>query len=153
MKVIELTIEDAEFVAYELAAELFALDEPFPEFHTRYRHRLESVLAAPFASFGGVEQYSTLEEKASILFYMTCKDHPFQNGNKRMAVVLMMVFLFLNNQFLKVTPMELYDRAMEVTKSAPSDREGVIQEMATFVRNGLVSREEFERYLTDDDVH
>ena len=55
MNAIELTIEDAEFIAYELAAELFALDEPFPEFHTRYRHRLESVLAAPFASFGKIE--------------------------------------------------------------------------------------------------
>lgn len=147
MSIVELTIDDAEFVVYELAAELFALDEPFPEFHTRYRHRLESVLAAPFASFDGVERYPTLEEKASVLFYSTCKDHPLQNGNKRMAVVLMLVFLFLNQRFLKVTPTELYDRALVVTHSAPEDHDNVIEDLATFIRDGLISREEFEKYL------
>lgn len=143
----ELTIEDAEFIAYELATELFALNEPFPEFNSRYRNRLESVLMSPFASFGEHEQYPTLEEKAAALFYATCKDHPFQNGNMRMAVVLALVFLYLNGFFLNVGPMSLYDRALAVTSSAVQDHDAVITELADFIRAGMITNDEAQRQV------
>lgn len=147
MSHVELTIEDAEFIAYELATELFALDEPFPEFNSRYRNRLESVLMSPFASFGEHEQYPTLEEKAAALFYATCKDHPFQNGNKRMAVVLTMVFLYLNGFFLNVGPMSLYDRALEVTSSPTATHDAVIADLAAFIHDGMITNEEAQRQI------
>ncbi|QQG42451.1 MAG: Fic family protein [Candidatus Giovannonibacteria bacterium] len=44
---------------------------------------LESCLATPFHSFGGKSAYKGLIGKASMLFYLLVKNHPFQNGNKR----------------------------------------------------------------------
>lgn len=111
-----LTIQDAEYVAYRLAVQL-NYDEPMDAFSTRYPHRLESCLAQPFATYDGVEFYPTLEEKAILLFYMVIKDHPFVNGNKRMAVMLMVVFIYTNNKALTASPNELYDLALLVAKS------------------------------------
>jgi len=37
-----------------------------------------------------------LEEKAARLFYLINKNHPFLNGNKRIAVMALFVFLSLN---------------------------------------------------------
>lgn len=70
-----------------------------------------------------------------------------------MAVVLMIVFLFLNGQFLKVAPRELYNRAIEVTKSSPDNRENIIQKMAIFVHNGLISRKELDHYLAEGEAN
>lgn len=37
-----------------------------------------------------------MEEKAARLFYLINKNHPFLNGNKRIAVMALFVFLSLN---------------------------------------------------------
>ena len=57
---------------------------------------LASAVNAPFQSFGGVELYPTLEEKAARLCYGLAKNHPFFDGNKRTALHSMMVFLEVN---------------------------------------------------------
>ena len=54
---------------------------------------LESALAAPFASYGGVEFYPTIQEKAARLAYGIVKNHPFVDGNKRIGVLVMYTFL------------------------------------------------------------
>jgi death-on-curing protein len=59
----------------------------------RNRGLLESALAAPFASFGGIEFYSTIQEKAAKLAYAIINNHPFVDGNKRIGVLTMVIFL------------------------------------------------------------
>lgn len=150
MSLVELTISDAEFVANEFVHEFFSHNvEPIPAFSTRLPNRLESVLMSPFASFGAHEVYPTLEEKAAALFYATCKDHPFQNGNKRMAVVLTLVFLYLNGYFLDVSPTSLYDRALAVTASTPSEHDAVIRELADYILRGWTPRDQVEPYIAE----
>lgn len=41
-----------------------------------------------------------MEEKAARLFYLINKNHPFLNGNKRIAVMALFVFLSLNREEL-----------------------------------------------------
>ena len=48
---------------------------------------LASAVNAPFQSFGGVELYPTLTEKAARLCYGIAKNHPFFDGNKRTAII------------------------------------------------------------------
>ena len=98
-------------------------DEPVAEFSTRYPHRLESCLAQPFVSFGGKELYPTLNDKAVLLFYLVIKNHPFENGNKRMAVMLMLYFLFKNGRFTSIPPDGLYELALIVANSKTSIEE------------------------------
>jgi len=39
--------------------------------------------------------YPTLVSKASFLFYLMIKNHPFQNGNKRIAITTLFTFFIL----------------------------------------------------------
>lgn len=57
---------------------------------------LESAVAQPLGSFGGQELYPSLIEKAAALAYSLIQNHPFVDGNKRVAHASMEVFLVLN---------------------------------------------------------
>ena len=57
---------------------------------------LESALAQPRATFGGTDLHPTLVEKAVALGFSLALNHPFVDGNKRVAHAAMEVFLLLN---------------------------------------------------------
>ena len=57
---------------------------------------LESALAQPRATFGGVALYPTIMDKAGALGYALIQNHPFVDGNKRIGHAAMEVFLMLN---------------------------------------------------------
>ena len=57
---------------------------------------LESALAQPEASFGGVWLHGNLYEMAAAYAYHLCQNHPFIDGNKRTALATALVFLELN---------------------------------------------------------
>ncbi len=64
---------------------------------------LESALAQPEMTFGGEDLYSTLIEKAGALAYSLCMNHPFVDGNKRVAHAAMEIFLILNGFEINAT--------------------------------------------------
>jgi death-on-curing protein len=64
---------------------------------------LESALSQPKASAGGADAYPSLVEKAAALCYSLCSNHPFIDGNKRVAHAAMEVFLLLNGRELKAS--------------------------------------------------
>lgn len=45
----------------------------------------ESALAAPFASFDGIDFYEDLAERAAICCSRIIRNHPFPDGNKRVG--------------------------------------------------------------------
>jgi len=57
---------------------------------------LHSVLARPRASFGGQDLYPTLFEKAAALAESIARNHPFVDGNKRMALGCLRTLLKMN---------------------------------------------------------
>ncbi len=57
---------------------------------------LESALAQPKATFDGTDLYPTVVDKASALAFGLAMNHPFVDGNKRIAHAAMAVFLDLN---------------------------------------------------------
>lgn len=58
---------------------------------------LESAVAAPQASYGGVAMITDpIEIAAAYLFYL-CRNHAFVDGNKRVALASCLVFLQLND--------------------------------------------------------
>jgi len=62
----------------------------------RDRGLLESALAQPRVTFGGKFVHKTLFEKAAAYGFHLCRNHPFVDGNKRVAFVLMDLFLQKN---------------------------------------------------------
>lgn len=123
----ELTIEHVEYIAHYLAKKLMEWDEPIPDFHTRYPGKLESCLKSPHQTFAGKDLYPKLEDKAAILFYLIVKNHPFQNGNKRIAVTALLTFLFINKKWLNIHEDDLYELAVDVAKSKPIYKNGMIE--------------------------
>jgi prophage maintenance system killer protein len=81
-----ISISDVEYLAFRLAKEHLSFDEPIPDFSTRFPNMLESCVVAPFQKFSGKDLYPSLVAKTSILFYLMIKNHPFQNGNKRITI-------------------------------------------------------------------
>ena len=57
---------------------------------------LESALALPRQSFGDIELYPSVVDKAGILCFSIIKNHPFIDGNKRTGHAAMETFLVLN---------------------------------------------------------
>ena len=57
---------------------------------------LESAIAQPKATFGGVDLYPALVEKAAALCVSLVQGHPFVDGNKRVGHAAMETFLVLN---------------------------------------------------------
>ena len=57
---------------------------------------LESAVSQPRATFGGVDLYPTLVEKAAALCFSLIQNHPFLDGNKRVGHAAMETFLVLN---------------------------------------------------------
>jgi len=57
---------------------------------------LDSALAQPKVTVGGTFVHKTLFDKAAAYGFHVCKNHPFVDGNKRVAFVLMDIFLQKN---------------------------------------------------------
>lgn len=62
---------------------------------------LESAILSVHASFGGIDKYPTVEEKSARIAYSLANNHPFLDGNKRIAILSMLTTLSLNKIKLK----------------------------------------------------
>jgi death-on-curing protein len=133
-----ITIAEVEYLAFRLAREHLSFNEPIPDFSTRFPNVLESCVLSPFQSFSGESLYPTLAGKASILFYLMIKNHPFQNGNKRIAITTLLTFLYFNSRWLRVDAQELYNFTVWVAQSPPRLKEHVVAAIQTFIRAHLV---------------
>lgn len=64
-------------------------------------HGLEQIIMSLEQSFGGKKLYPSVEQQAAHLLYFVIKDHPFVDGNKRIASFLFVLFLARNKALLK----------------------------------------------------
>ncbi|MCK4648674.1 type II toxin-antitoxin system death-on-curing family toxin [bacterium] len=138
MKII--TLGEVEHLAVWLAKEMMTFKEPIPDFSTRFPNILESCLATPFQSFARRPLYQGLVVKAAVLFYLMIKNHPFQNGNKRIAMTTLFVFLYKNKKWLKVNHQELYNFAVWVAESPARTKTEVIKSVGNFFKDCMVDR-------------
>lgn len=135
----KLTVKEVEYIAFKLAKEFLSFNEPIPDFSTRFPNILESCLAVPFQTFTGKSLYPGLSNKASILFYLMIKNHPFQNGNKRIAMTTLFVFLYKNKKWLKVNTQELYNFTMWITQSPPKFKDEAVMAINKFLNEHLIT--------------
>jgi death-on-curing protein len=133
-----ITIAEVEYVAFRLAREHLAFEEPIPDFSTRFPNRLESCLLTPFQTFSGKALYPSLVAKAGMLFYLVIKNHPFQNGNKRIVLTTLLVFLFKNGKWMRADTQELYNFTVWVAQSPPQFKSQVVSAVEKFIRDHMV---------------
>jgi death on curing protein len=137
MKII--TVKEVEYISFRLAKETLSYNEPIPDFNTRFPNILESCLISPFQSFSGKSLYPSLISKAAILFYLMIKNHPFQNGNKRIAMTTLFVFLYKNKKWIEVDTQELYNFTVWVASSPPKVKDETVKAIEKFIKSNLVS--------------
>ncbi len=91
---------------------------------------LDSALKTPFQTFGGNNLYPDILDKASQLCYSLIENHPFVDGNKRIGVHLMLLFLKLNNIEVNYSQQELIDFGLDIAsgKMSKNDIKGWIIE-------------------------
>lgn len=68
---------------------------------------LNSALESAYATFGGNELYPTREEKGARLAFSLISNHAFVDGNKRIGMFILLIFLEVNGVFLRPTNEEL----------------------------------------------
>lgn len=87
---------------------------------------LESSLARPFATFDNNELYPGPIEKAAAILESLAINHPFVDGNKRIAYTLMRLILLENNLDINASQSEKYDLVISVSKGEARFEEIVI---------------------------
>jgi len=86
---------------------------------------LESATAMPRAGIAGKFLHESLPAMAAAYLFHICKNHPFFDGNKRVAVVAAEVFLNINGMRLNVSNEELKELCLGVAAGATSKSETV----------------------------
>ena len=135
----QIAIKEVEYIAFRLAKEHLSFDEPIPDFTTRFPNTLESCLLTPFQKFSGKSLYSSLISKASMLFYLMIKNHPFQNGNKRIAITTLLIFLQNNGKWLKADIQTFYNFTVWVAQSPADFKDEVVRAIEKFIQAHLVN--------------
>jgi death-on-curing family protein len=101
----------------------------------------KGVLGSIYQTFAEQDLYPTLQEKAANLLYMVVKDHPFTDGNKRIAAGLFVYFLELNGALRTSAGMQIIDNnslaaiTLMIALSKPEEKEI----MCLLVMNMLVA--------------
>lgn len=135
-----ITAEDFEYFCFNLTREFLSYKEPIPEYNTRNNALLESALASPMHPFDGKLLYPTISQQAAILFYSMIKNHPFENGNKRIAVMTLLIFLRFNNKWIKIPNDLLYNLAKGVAKSFPKERKKVLEDLNALIEEYMIEQ-------------
>jgi death-on-curing protein len=78
------------------------------------RGLLESAVSMPTAGFAGELLHKSGSSMAAAYLFHLCKNHPFFDGNKRVAVVAAEVFLNINEMRLDVSNEELKELCLGV---------------------------------------
>ena len=84
-----------------------------------------------YQSFGGMDIYESLEEKAANLLYFVTKNHSFFDGNKRIAATMFLYFLDKNKALFvdgekKIEDATLVALTIMIAESRPEEKEMMI---------------------------
>ncbi len=97
---------------------------------------LEAAVMRPRASFGGEDLYPDVAAKAAALMHSLVQNHPFVDGNKRVGLHAMLVFLAENGVDLTTSAREL----IELTLAVATSRLGV-EALAIWIRQRTTERD------------
>ena len=97
LKIEDTTGKESFYATYENAMEVIReLHEKFGGstlFGNEKDDSFKSSIGQIYQTFGGVDLYPSVEEKAAMLLYLVTKNHSFSDGNKRIAATLFLWFL------------------------------------------------------------
>jgi death-on-curing protein len=87
---------------------------------------------SPFQTFNNEDLFPTIRSKAARLGYGIIKNHPFVDGNKRIGVHLMLLFLYFNN----VEPDYTQEELSTIILNTASGEDGCNELLEWIIRHG-----------------
>lgn len=96
------TVFDVLAAHYVMGAIFTDDGEPVAQVGLKDHTVLESAIARQYAGFGGKLKWETQEACAATLFYGLVKNHPFHDGNKRTAVLALLMLMRRINRLPEV---------------------------------------------------
>lgn len=93
-----------------------------------------------YQSFGGVDIYPSVQEKAANLLYFITKNHSFSDGNKRIAAIIFLYFLERNNLLFNengekvIADHTLVAITVMIAESRPDEKETMIKLIMNFLK-------------------
>lgn len=146
-----LNEDDLEAIHTALVEEFKDTDEPIDPPQVRSQGMLSSAAFRPHTALGSAMKYPTVEFAAAALFHSVILNHAFFNGNKRTAVVALVVFLAENNISLTCSEDDLFQMSLRTAKHALvrlsadelADRE--VLAIATWIRSNSHQADHAER--------
>ncbi|MFH1423562.1 MAG: virulence protein RhuM/Fic/DOC family protein [Candidatus Nealsonbacteria bacterium] len=131
--VFALEYNDVQKIIEGIKRGLLAAKEAGDLFGQEYQGKLESIVKNLYQTFDKKELYGSIEDKAAHLLYLIIKDHPFADGNKRIASVLFIHFLKKNDYLYreggerKINDNALVALALLIAVSNPTEKETMIK--------------------------
>jgi len=86
------------------------------KYGVRDRNLLSSAIYMPESSFDGKYLHETIPAMAAAYTFHICQNHPFIDGNKRVALASSLVFLDINGYELNCKNETLFNEIMNVAK-------------------------------------
>ena len=84
---------------------------------------LSSAIYMPESSYGGQYLHESVPAMAAAYAFHICQNHPFLDGNKRVALASSLVFLDLNGYDFECEENELFEEVMNVAKGETKIKE------------------------------
>jgi len=103
--------------------------------------KLEGIIKNLYQTFDRKELYKTIEEKAAHLLYLIIKDHPFVDGNKRIASFLFIYFLDKNDYLYrkngekKINDNALVALVLLIAESNPEEKDILIKILINLINS------------------
>src|SRR5260370_27766620 len=95
-----LSVDQVRAIHAALVADFHDDTDPIDPPGVRSEGLLASAVFRPATAVGGIAKYPTVEMAAAALLHCLVHNHPFQNGNKRTALVAMLALLDENSLML-----------------------------------------------------
>jgi death-on-curing family protein len=136
----EIKYEEAKNAIAELKKQLIEKKEATDLFGREKDHSFEGTLQSIVQSFDGQYLYHSIEEQASHLLYFIIKNHPFNDGNKRIGAFLFVWFLEKNkHRFKKSGELKINDNALAalallVAQSNPTEKEVMVKLICNLIQ-------------------
>ena len=130
---------DAKSIIQKIKGELIAKKEAEGLFGKETGDKFKAILGNIYQTFSRKELYPSLEEKAAHLLYFVIKDHPFVDGNKRIASFLFVYFLDKNNYLYrlsgekKINDNALTSLSLLIAISDPKDKDILVKIITNFL--------------------
>ena len=122
-----LDIDTANVAIAQFKRELMARKEASVLFGNPRGDALDAILGNIEQTMFGEPLYRSREEKAANLLYFVVKDHPFSDGNKRIASLLFLLYLQQEGVAHHLNPQALTALTLLVAESAPASKDLMIR--------------------------